>query len=293
MTEAMYNTLTNISNPKVDLEDDDFRRLRDFIKDYSGIFFSEEQKYIFVSRLTSRLGVRKLNSFKDYYFFLKYDKEREEELSIVVDLLTTNETYFFREILQLKALFEEIIPMIKEEKAYMGRPLLRIWSAGSSTGEEPYTISIMAKEYGVDKNFNVEIYATDINHRVLSISRKGIYGNSSFRVTDEYYKKKYFEPYSDKLKIKDEIKNMVKISHINLMDSTLINLLSTMDVIVCRNVLIYFDLESKKKLIEKFYNKLGNNGWLLLGHAESLINVTSLFKLVQLKNDLVYRKPQK
>ncbi len=289
----MYSTLTHTSTSTVDLEDDDFRRLRDFIKDYSGIFFSDEQKYIFVSRLTSRLGVRKLNSFKDYYFFLKYDKEREEELSIVVDLLTTNETYFFREILQLKALFEEIIPTIKAEKSYMGRPSLRIWSAGSSTGEEPYTISIMAKEYGVEKDFNVEIYATDINHRVLSISRKGIYGNASFRVTDEYYKKKYFEPYGDKLKIKDEIKNMVKISHINLMDSTLINLLSSMDVVVCRNVLIYFDLESKKKLIEKFYNKLCNNGWLLLGHAESLINVTGMFKLVQLKNDLVYRKPQK
>jgi chemotaxis protein methyltransferase CheR len=289
----MYSTLTHTSTSTVDLEDDDFRRLRDFIKDYSGIFFSDEQKYIFVSRLTSRLGVRKLNSFKDYYFFLKYDKEREEELSIVVDLLTTNETYFFREILQLKALFEEIIPTIKAEKSYMGRPSLRIWSAGSSTGEEPYTISIMAKEYGVEKDFNVEIYATDINHRVLSISRKGIYGNASFRVTDEYYKKKYFEPYGDKLKIKDEVKNMVKISHINLMDSTLINLLSSMDVVVCRNVLIYFDLESKKKLIEKFYNKLGNNGWLLLGHAESLINVTGMFKLVQLKNDLVYRKPQK
>jgi chemotaxis protein methyltransferase CheR len=289
----MYNTLTHTSATSVDLEDDDFRRLRDFIKEYSGIFFSDEQKYIFVSRLTSRLGIRKLNSFKDYFFFLKYDKEREEELSIVVDLLTTNETYFFREILQLKALFEEIIPTIKTEKSYISRPSLRIWSAGSSTGEEPYTISIMAKEYGVDKDFNVEIYATDISQRVLSISRKGIYGNASFRVTDEYYKKKYFEPYGEKLKIKDEIKNMVKISHINLMDSTVINLLSSMDVIVCRNVLIYFDLESKKKLIEKFYDKLGGNGWLLLGHAESLINVTSLFKLVQLKNDLVYRKPPK
>ncbi len=289
----MYNTLTHTSATPVDLEDDDFRRLRDFIKEYSGIFFSDEQKYIFVSRLTSRLGIRKLNSFKDYYFFLKYDKEREEELSIVVDLLTTNETYFFREILQLKALFEEIIPAIKTEKSYISRPSLRIWSAGSSTGEEPYTISIMAKEYGVDKDFNIEIYATDISQRVLSISRKGIYGNASFRVTDEYYKKKYFDPYGDKLKIKDEIKNMIKISHINLMDSTVINLLSSMDVIVCRNVLIYFDLESKKKLIEKFYDKLGGNGWLLLGHAESLINVTSLFKLVQLKNDLVYRKPSK
>ncbi len=293
ITEPMYSTLTHTSNTAVDLEDDDFRRLRDFIKEYSGIFFSDEQKYIFVSRLTSRLGIRKLNSFKDYYFFLKYDKEREDELSIVVDLLTTNETYFFREILQLKALFEEIIPIIKAEKSYISRPSLRIWSAGSSTGEEPYTVSIMAKEYGIDKDFNIEIYATDISQRVLSISRKGIYGNASFRVTDEYYKKKYFEPYGDKLKIKDEIKNMIKISHINLMDSTVINLLSSMDVIICRNVLIYFDLESKKKLIEKFYDKLGSNGWLLLGHAESLINITSLFKLVQLKNDLVYRKPQK
>ncbi|MGB9734796.1 MAG: CheR family methyltransferase [bacterium] len=288
----MYNSiLSTPNNTAVELEDDDFHKLRDFIKDYSGIYFSDEQKYIFVSRLSSRLAVRKLNSFKDYYLFLKYDKAREEELSIVVDLLTTNETYFFREMLQFKALFEEIIPMIREEKASFTKPSLRIWSAGSSSGEEPYTISILVKEYGVEKDFNVEIYATDISQRVLTISRKGIYGNASFRVTDEYYKKKYFEPYGDKYKIKDEIKNMVRISHMNLMDSALINLLAPMDVIVCRNVLIYFDLESKKKLIEKFYNKLGDKGWLLLGHAESLINITSLFKLVQLKNDLVYRKP--
>jgi chemotaxis protein methyltransferase CheR len=288
----MYDILTQ-NNHRVDLEDEDFHRLRDFIKEYSGIYFSDEQKYIFVSRLNNRLAIRKLSSFRDYYLFLKYDKAREEELSIIVDLLTTNETYFFREILQLKALFEEITPIIKSEKPYMTKPSLRIWSAGSSTGEEPYTIAMMAKEYRLENDFTLEIYATDISQRVLSTSRKGIYGNASFRVTDEYHKKKFFEPIGDKFKLKDEIKNMVRISHMNLMDTSVMNLLSTMDVIVCRNVLIYFDLESKKKLIEKFYEKLNGNGWLLLGHAESLINVTSLFKLVQLKNDLVYRKPSK
>jgi len=285
----MYNY--PLHNNTKELDDDDFYKLRDLINDYSGIYFSDDQKYMFVSRLTSRLAVRKLGSFRDYYLFLKYDKEKEEEMSTVVDLLTTNETYFFREILQLKALFEEIIPAIKKEKSYISKPSLRIWSAGSSTGEEPYTIAIMAKEYGVDKKFDLEIYATDISQRVLAISRKGIYGNASFRVTDEYHKKKYFEPLENKFKINEEIKNMIKISHINLMDNAVINLLTPMDVIVCRNVLIYFDPESKKKLIEKFYKKLTGNGWLLLGHAESLIKVSSLFRLVQLRNDLVYRKP--
>ncbi len=292
MSRDMYDILTQ-NNRQVELGDEDFYRLRNFIKEYSGIYFSDEQKYIFVSRLNSRLSARKLSSFADYYLFLKYDKAREEELSIIVDLLTTNETYFFREILQLKALFEEVVPIIKSEKPYMSKPSLRIWSAGSSTGEEPYTIAMMAKEYGATNDFNLEIYATDISQRVLSISRKGIYGNASFRVTDEYHKKKFFEPAGDKFKIKDEIKNMVRISHMNLMDNSVMNLLSTMDVIVCRNVLIYFDMESKKKLVGKFHEKLNSNGWLLLGHAESLINVTSLFKLVQLKNDLVYRKPSK
>ncbi len=293
INDSIYNSTLTHNNNTVVLEDEDFQRLRDFIKEYSGIYFSDDQKYIFVSRLTGRLTARKLNSFRDYYFFLKYDQEKEEELSIVVDLLTTNETYFFREILQLKALFEEIVPTIKDEKSYIPKPSLRIWSAGSSTGEEAYTIAIMAKEQGTDKDFNLEIHATDISQRVLTISRKGIYGSSSFRVTDDYYKKKYFEPHGDKFRIKDEIKNMVKISHINLMDSTVMNLLSSMDVIICRNVLIYFDQESKRKLTERFYEKLNNNGWLLLGHAESLINVTSMFKLIQLKNDLVYRKPSK
>ncbi|MCL5276734.1 MAG: protein-glutamate O-methyltransferase CheR [Deltaproteobacteria bacterium] len=279
------------NNSQVELEDEDFHRLRDFIKDYSGIFFSDEQKYILVSRLTGRLALHKLSSFRDYYLFLKYDKGRDEELSAVVDLLTTNETYFFREILQLKALFEEIVPSIKAEKTYIQKPSLRIWSAGSSTGEEPYTVAIMAQEHGVPEDFNLEIYATDISQRALTISRKGIYSTASFRVTDDYHKKKFFEPAGDKFKLKDEIKNMVKITHMNLMDSTIMHLLSQMDVIICRNVMIYFDLESKKKLIEKFYEKLNSGGWLLLGHAESLINITGMFKLVQLKNDLVYRKP--
>ncbi|MCL4478105.1 MAG: protein-glutamate O-methyltransferase CheR [Deltaproteobacteria bacterium] len=280
-------------NNKVVLEDEDFHKLRDFIKDYTGIFFSEEQKYLIESRLVDRLAFRKLNSFRDYYLFLKYDKAKEEELSAIVDILTTNETYFFRELPQIKALFEEIIPTLKVEKAYSSKPSLKLWSAGSSTGEEPYTIAMLAKEYGVDKDFNLEILASDISQRVLAIARKGIYGQSSFRVIDDYYKKKYFEPYEGRYKIKDEIKNMVKISRINLMDSNLMNLLPRIDAIICRNVLIYFDTESKKKLAERFYEKLFDNGWLLLGHAESLICVTNVFKLVQLKNDLVYRKPAK
>ncbi|HEY4716829.1 MAG TPA: CheR family methyltransferase, partial [bacterium] len=148
-------------------------------------------------------------------------------------------------------------------------------------------------ESGLSSNWHVEVFASDISQRVLQIARKGIYPKSSFRATEESYIKKYFEQVDGKFRIKDNVKNLVSFGHHNLMDTSKITLLKNMDVIFCRNVIIYFDLESKKKVIQNFYDKLNNGGYLLLGHAESLMNVSPLFELCHLKNDLVYRKPEK
>lgn len=272
------------------LSSEEFENLRNFIKDKCGLFFDENSKYILEKRLLTRLNELKIDSFKEYLFYLKFDKRRDEELLFIYDLLTTNETYFFREEYQLKAFSEEILPEILSKKTEKS---LRIWSAGCATGEEPYTIAmILSIKKDILENFKINIFASDISQRCLKIAREGIYGPNSFRSEREDYKKIFFTQIDEhKYKIKDEIKRLVSFGYLNLLDKRQIAMLPTMDIIFCRNVLIYFDMESRKKVIDNFYNKLSKGGFLLLGHAESLINISTDFVMRHLKNDLVYQKP--
>lgn len=276
---------------KASLTDDEYRELSEFIRNYCGINFDSSSKFILEKRLATRLEFLHLSTFRDYLFYIKYDPNREEELNTIADILTTNETYFFREDYQLRAFKEEILPELKARKEKAFNNEIRIWSAGCSTGEEPYTIAMLILESGILKDTRVEIFASDISQRVLQVARKGIYSKPSFRATDEAYIRKYFEGTDGKYRIKDDVKRLVNFGHLNLMDTARIKLLKPMDVIFCRNVIIYFDTESKKKVIDNFYDVLNEGGYLLLGHAESLMNVSARFQLCHLKNDLVYQKP--
>lgn len=273
------------------MDDEEFLSIRDFIYDHCGLYFEVDNKYILENRLSRRLSLHQITTFRDYYLFLKYDRHRDEELSTVIDLTTTNETYFFREGYQLKAFTEEILPDIiarKREKT------LRIWSAGCSTGEEPYTIAILLMELmqkGVLQGWHIDILGSDIAQRVLSVARKGVYGQSSFRETDERYFSYFEADEGGKRKVNDEVRKLITFTHLNLLDSSKISLLKTVDIIFCRNVIIYFDMKAKKKVIQGFYDKLDSGGYLLLGHSESLMNISAHFELKHLKNDLVYQKP--
>ena len=285
----MYNF-----EPEVLLNDEEFQLIRDLVYNHCGLYFDNSSKFLLEKRLNNRLKIHEMPNFKEYYYFLKYGKDKEKEMSEITDILTTNETYFFREDFQLKAFSEEIIPELIEAKTKENKKLIRVWSAGCSTGEEPYTIAILALESGILKDFKVEIYACDISNRVINAARKGVYSKSSFRTTDEKFVKKYFTPEGDGMfKISDEPKKLVTFGHLNMLDSQRMSLIFPMDVIFCRNVIIYFDLKAKKKVVESFYERLNPGGYLLLGHSESLINITNLFELKHLKNDLVYRKPHK
>lgn len=279
-----------INETAVVMDDEEFLLIRDLIYDHCGLFFETDSKYLLEKRLSRRLSVHQIAGYRDYYLFLKYDKSRDEELSNVIDLLTTNETYFFREGYQLKAFTDEILPEITNRKR---EKVLRIWSAGCSSGEEPYTIAMLLldlmKKGGLD-GWRVEILGSDISQRVLGMARKGIYSPSSFRETEERYMS-YFEEEDGKKRIKDEVRKLVTIMHLNLMDSSKISLIRTMDVIFCRNVIIYFDIKAKKRVMQGFHDKLDSGGYLLLGHSESLMNISTLFDLKHLKNDLVYQKP--
>jgi chemotaxis protein methyltransferase CheR len=280
------------AEPETQMTDEEFRLIRDLIYSHSGLFFDNDSRYLLEKRLGRRLPLHQLSGYKDYYHFLKYNRGKELELSDIMDVLTTNETYFFREAFQLKAFTDEILPELMAEKEKRGERSLRIWSAGCSTGEEPYTIAMLLLELGCCKGWRVEIIGTDISHRVLQQARKAVYGKSAFRATDEAYIGRFFQEQDGGFKIADEVKELVTISHLNLFDQNRLALFGKMDVIFCRNVIIYFDQIAKKKVIEVFYQALREGGFLLLGHSESLMNISTAFALRHLRNDMVYQKPR-
>lgn len=277
------------------MSEEDFRLLRDLIYSYCGLWFDDQNSYLIEKRLGRRLAVNQCASFREYYQFLRFNRRREQELEEIMDLLTTNETYFFREEFQLKTFIEEIVPEIcvaRAKKPGLNNHRLRIWSAGCSTGEEPYTIAMLLLEMACMDGWSIEVVGTDISQRVLQHARRGIYGASAFRATDDYFRAKYFEPQSDgNYRISDHVRKLVSISHLNLLDSDRMRMLGSFDIIFCRNVIIYFDTMAKRKVVESFYRVLRESGFLLLGHSESLMNITTLFSLRHFKNDMVYQKP--
>jgi chemotaxis protein methyltransferase CheR len=267
------------------MSEEEFHLLRDCVYCHCGIYFDNDSKYLLEKRLARRVIALNLSSFRDYYHYLKYNRKKDQELMDIMDILTTNETYFFRESFQLKAFTDEIIPELIKAKRAIGSHSLRIWSAGCSTGEEAYTIAMLLHGIQELRGWNVEIIGTDISQRVLQHARRAVYGKSSFRATDEEYVKRF--------KVCDEIRNIVTMSHLNLFDANRMVMLGKMDLIFCRNVIIYFDLAAKKRVIESYFNSLTDGGFLLLGHSESLMNVTTLFTLRHFKNDMIYQKPER
>ncbi|HDH01769.1 MAG TPA: protein-glutamate O-methyltransferase CheR, partial [Nitrospirae bacterium] len=159
------------------LSDDAFRLLRDLIRDYSGIYFDDSARYLLEKRLTARLRMNNINNYRDYYRYLLYDRNREDELAAIMDVLTVNETYFFREKNQLLSFSDEILPELRQKNKNSRK--IRIWSAGCSTGEEPYTIGMLILESNLFNGWDIEILGSDINRRVLQTARRGIYRQNS------------------------------------------------------------------------------------------------------------------
>ena len=274
------------------MSNEEFRLLRDCVYNHCGIFFDDDSKYLLEKRLARRLIALNITSFHDYYHYLKYHRNKDQELMDIMDILTTNETYFFREAFQLKAFTDEIIPELLHAKLSSGNRSLRIWSAGCSTGEEPYTIAMLLHGNPELRGWNIEIVGTDISQRVLQHARRAVYGKSAFRTTDENYVKRFFVEQDGGLKVCSEIRDLVTISHLNLFDGNRMVMLGKMDLIFCRNVIIYFDPAAKKRVVESFFTTLYEGGYLLLGHSESLMNVSTQFTLRHFKNDMIYQKPE-
>jgi len=275
-------------NHHLDLPDDVFRLMRDQIYKRTGMWFNDSSKYLLQKRLSPRAKELNFDSFQKYFYFLQYDPRAEAEFDQIYDLVTTNETYFFREPAQLAAFIEEIVPDILAKKPVKK---IRIWSAGCSSGEEPYSIAMLLEEAGFYAHGAFEIFASDINQQVLAKARKGHYRESAFRATSAALREKYFTREADgSFRVKDEVRNRVSFGRLNLYDEARVSLLGHLDVIFCRNVIIYFDDISKKHVVSNFYNRLIDGGYLLLGHSESLISLSTQFKLRHLKNDMVYQR---
>lgn len=271
---------------------EEFITLRDFVYEKSGIFFAENKAYLLESRLTNRLAELGLGSFEDYYYSLKYGSDKtKNEIANLFDVVTTNETSFFRNPPQLDA-FKIII-----QKNYLNGtgPLpnpIRMWSAACSTGEEPYTLAIIMEELmqTTKRNIPYIIYATDISQKVLESARRAVFSQYSIRNTDGAVKNKYFAEENNMFKLKENLKKSVKIEFMNLMDDNSYRVYKQMDIIFCRNVLIYFDEKGKKKVIENLYECLKPKGFLTIGHAESLHNISRAFKPLVFPGTIAYQK---
>jgi len=273
------------------MSDAEFRMMTELLRGHCGLHFGQESRFVLERRLGRRLQELELTGISAYHYMLRNGGEGQAELALLIDELTTNETYFVRERGQLRALFTEIIPELQLLRRETGRAPITIWSAGCSSGEEPYSLAILAREAGLVPGVDVRVYASDISRRMLRKAREGRYREGSFRETERLLREKYFVEKDGHWQVSDEIKRDVDFIHLNLMDRSKISLLGSMDVILCRNVIIYFDLESKREVIQTFFEKLRPGGHLLLGHSESLINLSSSFELRHLRNDLVYRRP--
>jgi chemotaxis protein methyltransferase CheR len=270
---------------------EEFRLLRDLIHDHCGILVRDDLKYVMERRLTPRLDALGLTTFAAYHRYLRYDVGRKAELDAAIEALTTNETYFFREPLQLEAFSEEILPALRERNDRLKR--LRVWSAGCSSGEEAYTIAMLVQGTGLFAGWDVEIYGTDISKRVLAAARRAEYGPSSLRATPPDLVDRYFERTGGRVRVRDEVRAHVSFGHVNLLDPEMAQLVPRSDVVFCRNVLIYFDAPARKQVLRVLYEKLFEGGYLLLGHSESLISLSTDFELVHLRHDLVYRRPER
>jgi chemotaxis protein methyltransferase CheR len=277
------------------LRADEYRLLRDLVSERLGIWFGPESRLSLERRLRERLTVRGLASYGDYYQLLKYSPLAHEEWEEASELLTTHETYFFREDYQLRAFKNELLPMLAERSK--SRKRLHVWSAGCSTGEEAYTIAMLVLESGLFEGWEVRVYGSDLSKKCIAAARRGIYGPASFRTTNEEAKRTWFVPSpvqassTELLGVSPAVRALCHFGQMNLLDEERTHLVGRCDVIFCRNVLIYFDGPRRKRVIEMFHERLVHGGVLLLGHAESLLNVSTAFELLHLKEDLVYRKP--
>ena len=270
----------------------DFDRIRGFIRERCGIRIGDEKIDFLASRLRLRMNATGMTSVRDYHFYLRYDPDGAREEERLIDSITNNESYFFREIDQLTDFCGQVVPRLMRRRT-PGEPL-QIWSAGCACGEEPYTLAMLLAEGPGDTGIPpVRILAADVNGSVIDRAVKGVYDTHALRHTPAHFRHRHFrQDGNGTYVLEGRIKNMVRFARFNLLQAPIGAPFRQVDAVFCRNVLIYFDDETQKRCIENIYRCLKNGGFLFLGLSESLSRITSLFEPVRLKRTVAYRKPE-
>ncbi|MZP30303.1 chemotaxis protein [Heliobacterium undosum] len=273
------------------LTTDLYQRYVDLIYKRTGIWFEPHKLYYVEKRISERMEELDVIDYREYYHLIKFSNDTAE-IELLINRLTVNETYFFRDFPQLAGFAEAVLPEVVREKQAAGVRKLKIWSAGCATGEEPYTLAIILLEMLPDpKSWEIEILATDINTRVLEEARKGYYNARSVKDVPPEYLERYFTRRLDRHLINLNVKKMVQFKYLNLMDQQGMQEQSGFDFIFCRNVLIYFNPESRLKVLENFYRSIRSGGFIYLGHSESVSRITEAFKMKRVGGNIVYYKP--
>jgi len=270
----------------------DLVRLRDLIYEVAGIFHADNKLAMLQDRCARRMQELQVPTLREYMKRLTTGPTRQAELIALLNEITVGETYFFRNQPQLEALRRIVLPNILQAKMNSPQQRVRLWSAGCSTGEEPYTLRmvLMEEAHQLLRGWTLEILATDINQRSLAHAQAGVYDSYSTRNLPALYRQKYFFAVGQQLQVAPPARSNISFNRLNLSDNPRMTLMQSIDVIFCCNVLIYFDLVSKRRVIEHFFNSLLPNGYLFLGQAESLFGVSDDFCLVHFPGATAYVK---
>lgn len=263
--------------------------LCDFLRQRTGLSFGENKRYYVERRVVDRMTAVGARDFREYLNLLRFQASGEE-LQLLVNQMTVNETYFFREKYQFDCLVNSVLDEIVRDRRPGDR--IRIWSAGCATGEEPYSIAIMLLEFWkrVD-DFEIELHASDIDSRALARAREGIYEERSLQFLPPHLVSKYFTLLAPgRWQIIEDLRGSIDFSHVNLMDADQMQHFRNLDIIFCRNMLIYFDDLGRREVAAGFYDALAPGGFVFLGHSESMARMSSLYQPRRFPEAIVYQK---
>lgn len=265
------------------LTDKNFERFKDLIYTESGITFSATNRSILESRLKDRLRETKMESVDDYYKVLISNKE---EMKVMLDSVTTNLTRFFRNQPHFDALIHYVIPEVVKIKQAAGKRNIRIWSAGCSTGEEPYTIAMIMKRH-LPAGFSTDILASDLSFKSLMIGKQGFYPANRVVGIPNDYLAQYLTKQGNGYQMNPEIMQMIKFDYHNLKHDANRN---DVDILFCRNVIIYFDEPAQQAVINRFWGAMSPHSFLFIGHSESLFGMDTKFEFLKTKWACLYQK---
>lgn len=275
--------------------EDEYQRFQEFFYRKTGIIFGAAKRYFVERHVMKRMAATDAQSLRSYVAYLKFDDAAGTEQQELINALTVNETYFYREAYQFHCLVKSILPELVTSRLPRETQPIRLWSLPCATGEEPYSMALQLLENWRDVDrFNVEIVGSDIDTRVLASARQGLYDERSLQHLSKQLRQRYFTHTDEgRWRISDEIRGSVDFTSINLSDRhEMRRHQGAFDVIFCRNLLIYFDDLSRRLAAEAMFDALRPGGFICLGHSESMSRISSLFTVRKFPDAIVYQKPR-